>query len=92
LGFASRLLVVLLAERDELLGEGLRFFGFGPRRRERLAREEGVDEVAEELPPLLGVAAEFAVGGHGGGFVERARETRSVNGISLHEMGTICLC
>jgi hypothetical protein len=67
LGFAPRLLVVLLAQRDELLGERLGLFGLGPRRRQRLAREEGVDEVAEQLPPLLGVAAEFSVGGHGEG-------------------------
>jgi len=66
LGFAPRRLVVLLAQRNQLLRKRLRLLGLGPCRRQRFACEEGVDEVAEELPALFGIAAEFSVGWHGG--------------------------
>lgn len=47
---------VFLAEGDELLGEALRFFGFGPGRLDGFVRYERGDEVAEEGLPVGGFA------------------------------------
>ena len=43
---------VLLAQRDELLGEPLRLFGFGPGRLDGFVGEERGDEVAEKGLPV----------------------------------------
>ena len=47
---------VFLAERDQLLGESLCFFGFGPGRLDGFMGYEGGDEVAEEGLAMGGAA------------------------------------
>ena len=45
-----------------MLGESLRFFGLGVRRRDGLVLEEVADEVAQEGLPVRGGAGELAEG------------------------------
>lgn len=52
---------VLLAEGDELLGQPLGFFGFGPGRPDGLVGDEGGDEVAEEGLAVGGRAVQVPV-------------------------------
>ena len=47
---------IFLAQGYQLLGQPLRFFGFGPRRLYRFVGYEGGDEVAEEGLAVRGLA------------------------------------
>ena len=58
---------VLLAQRDELLGEPLRLFGFGPGRLDGFVGEERGDKVAEEGLPVGGGAVQVPVFGGAAG-------------------------
>ena len=58
---------VLLAQRDELLGEPLRLFGFGPGRLDGFVGEERGDEVAEEGLPMGRGAVQVPVFGGAAG-------------------------
>lgn len=59
--FPSASFRVPLAQRDEFLGEALRFLGLGPCRSNRLVLEERGHEVTEEGLSVGGVAAEMPI-------------------------------
>jgi len=61
LGLCARGFCVLFAERDELLGEALDFFGFGPGGGYGFLVDEGGDEVAEEGLSVGGGPAQVPV-------------------------------
>ena len=58
---------VLLAQRDELLGQPLRLFGLVPGRLDGFVRDERGDEVAEEGLPVGGGAVQMPVFGGAAG-------------------------
>ena len=61
LGLRPAGVCVLLAERDELFGEALRFLGLVPGRLDGFVRDERGDEVAEEGLPVRGGAVQVPV-------------------------------
>ena len=61
LGLRPAGVCVLLAKRNELFGEALRFLGFVPGRLDGFVRDERGDEVAEEGLPVRGGAVQVPV-------------------------------
>lgn len=76
LGSLPRRVCVLLAQRNQLLGEPLRFFGFGIGRRYRLVGDERGDEVAEESLSVRRVAAQMSIFYRRHGAVQGRRRER----------------
>ena len=61
MGLLARGLGIALAQRDELFGHALGFFGAGPGGADGFGFDEGGDQVAEEGHAVGGFAAEMPV-------------------------------
>ncbi len=61
LRFRAARVGVFLAQGYELLGQSLRFFGFGPGRLDGFVGYEGGDEVAEEGLAVGGLAVQMPI-------------------------------